>query len=121
MEEPKTLVPITVLRKLFVSLNVLPNTMTAAEFHRPVASFLVESLVYNCPDTFFLPTWTSTVKQVISHIWESTQGSIEPSDDERWLEVNKYKYLFSPAQKWTRKDARDFAYASWNYLELAKS
>ena len=109
-------------KKVVRILKRTANSMTTDGFHRSVPSFLVESLVYNCPNGFFiLPTWTSTVKQVISHIWEGTQGSIEPSADERWLEVNEYKYLFSSAQKWTRKDAREFAHASWNYLELATS
>ena len=109
-------------KKIVRILKRTSNSMTTDEFHRSVPSFLVESLVYNCPDEFFLlPTWTTTVKHVISHIWEETQGSIEPSASERWLEVNEYKYLFHAAQKWTRQDARDFAYASWNYLELAKS
>lgn len=109
-------------KKVVRILKRTSNSMAASGHHRSVPSFLVESLAYNCPDDLFLlPTWSTTVKQVISRIWEGTQGDIEPSDSERWVEVNECKYLFHSAQKWTRKDARDFAYASWNYLELATS
>ena len=107
-------------KKVVRILKRTSNSMAADGYHRSVPSFLIESLVYNCPDDMFLlSTWTTPVKHVIGHIWEGTQGSVEPSDSERWLEVNECKYLFHSGQKWTRKDARDFAHASWNYLGLA--
>lgn len=100
-------------------LKRLENAMIEAGYHREVPSFFVECLVYNCPDEKFgRSTWTSVIKEVLAHTYTSLEGT-EPSDKgERWLEVNEAKYLFNHAQKWTRNDARDFAYAGWNYLKL---
>lgn len=101
-------------------LKRLENAMMAEGYHREVPSYFVECLVYNCPDEIFRRlTWTSTVKGVLGAIYQATQSDIEPDDDdERWMEVNGVKYLFHGTQKWTRKDAREFAYAGWNYLGL---
>ena len=94
--------------------------MLDAGAHREVPSFFIESLVYNCPNTIIQrSTWTGVVKGVISHIWEELDGE-EPDDEPaRWREVNRCKFLFHQAQKWTRQDGRDFAYAAWNYLNLS--
>jgi hypothetical protein len=101
-------------------LKRLENAMVEAGYHREVPSYFVECLVYNCRDEILrLPTWTSTVQGAIGAIYQATQSDIEPDDDdERWLEVNEAKYLFHGTQKWTRKDARDFASAGWKYLGL---
>jgi hypothetical protein len=100
-------------------LKRLENAMVDAGYHREVPSFFVECLVYNCPDLLFdASTWTETVNGVLSHIYSSLEGVEPADDDERWLEVNEAKYLFHGAQKWTRQDGRDFAYAGWNYLAL---
>ena len=97
------------------------NAMETDGHHREVASFLVESLAYNCPDALFLlPTWSKTIREVVAHIWENTKAAAEPiTNSERWVEANDVKYLFHSSQSWNRKDARDFAYAAWNYLKLA--
>ena len=96
------------------------NAMVTAGVHREVPSFFVESLVYNCPNSLFASsTWANRVSSIIAHIWDSTQGDAEPAEAARLLEVNECKYLFSPAQAWTRADARDFAKAAWNYLGYA--
>lgn len=98
------------------------NAMLEAGYHREVPSFFVECLVYNCPDAMFmLPTWTETVKAVVAHIYQSLDGDEPSTEDDRWLEVNEAKFLFSGAQRWSRKDGRDFAYAVWNYLDLGES
>jgi hypothetical protein len=99
-------------------LKRVENAMLEAKVHREVASFLMECLVYNCPDIVFgRSTWTELVRGLLGHIWNDLQGDEEPSEgSERWLEVNECKYLFHAAQKWTRADGRDFAYAAWNYL-----
>jgi hypothetical protein len=100
-------------------LKRLENVMVDAGYHREVPSFFVECLVYNCPDVIFgRSSWTAVVKGVLAHIYTSLEGA-EPNDEgERWLEVNEAKFLFSGVQKWTREDARDFAFAGWNYLKL---
>ena len=96
------------------------NAMVDAGTHREVPSYFVECLVYNCPDTILnRSTWVETIKGVISHIFHELEGeepSIEPG---RWLEVNEWKFLFTNSQPWTRRDARDFAKAAWNYLGYA--
>jgi hypothetical protein len=93
------------------------NAMLVADVHRQVPSFLVECLVYNCPDSVFLePTWTSTIRGIIMHIWNGLKGSEPTEESERWLEVNECKYLFDTTQAWARVDGRDFAKAAWNYL-----
>ncbi len=85
-------------------------------------SYFIECLVYNCPNTILnRSTWVDTITGVLGHIWNELQGDSEPDDeDARWLEVNECKYLFHSAQKWSRKDGRDFAYAAWNYLEFGQ-
>ena len=95
------------------------NEMEADRHHRAVPSYLVESLVYNCPNGLFLPpTWEETLRGIIVHIWENTKSDVEPSSG-RWKEADNCKFLFHQARGWNRKDARDFAKAAWNYLELA--
>lgn len=96
------------------------NAMVSDSAHREVPSFLVECLVYNCPDRLFTPcTWTDRVRGILVHIWDHTQGDDEPASSERWVEVNECKYLFGSHQSWTRRDAREFAKAAWNYLGYA--
>lgn len=98
-------------------LKRVENAMLESGVHREVQSFFVECLAYNCPDEIFLrPSWTETIRGLLAHIWDGLQGD-EPSDEsERWLEVNRCKYLFHSSQKWTRADGRDFAQAAWTYL-----
>jgi predicted GH43/DUF377 family glycosyl hydrolase len=103
-------------------LKRLENAMVEDGSHREVASFFVECLVYNCPDSLFTTsTWTATVEGVLAHIYNSLEGDEPTGDDDRWLEVNGTKFLFHPSQKWTRDDARDFANAGWNYLGLGNA
>ena len=100
-------------------LKRLENAMVEAGYHREVPSFFVECLAYNCPDAIFeRASWTAVIKGALAHIYDSSEGD-EPTDESgRWLEVNEAKFLFGGAQKWTREDARDFAFAGWNYLGL---
>jgi len=100
----------------------IENRMATAKYHGEVPSYFVECLVYNCPDSVFkCATWTEAVKGVIVHVWDQLQGDFEPNESsKRWLEVNECKYLFSPAQKWSRADGRNFAKAAWNYLGYGK-
>ena len=109
-------------KKVVRILKRTANAMETGGAHQEVASCLVESLVYNCPDSNFMaPTWTGRVGGVIAHILNNTQGDVEPADALRWLEVDGCKYLFSTSQSWSRSDARDFAWAAWNYLGLAQA
>lgn len=98
-------------------LKRLENAMVDDKVHRDLPSYFIECLTYNCPDNALdASTWTEVVRRLLSHIWNGLQGE-EPSDEaQRWLEVNECYFLFHPAQKWTRADGREFAYAAWNYL-----
>lgn len=99
----------------------IENAMVEADYHREVPSFLVECLVYNCPDEIFArSTWTATVKGVMAHIYAGLDGAEPIDNSQRWIEVSEAKYLFA-RQKWTRQDGRDFAYAAWNFLKLGDS
>lgn len=95
--------------------------MDGAGTYEAPASFFVESLVFNCPNSHFhATTWTQRVKTVLYYIWSELQGDVEPADNsERWLEASKCKYLFATHQGWTRADGRNFARAAWNYLGFA--
>jgi len=94
--------------------------MVVAGVHQELPSFFVECLVYNCPDEIFLrSTWTTTVRGVITHIFNSLEGMEPTIESQRWLEASECKYLFHADQPWTRADGREFAKTAWNYLELA--
>jgi hypothetical protein len=95
-------------------LKNLENQMVEEGASPPLASYLIESLVYNCPDSSFLgDTWAPKVRAVLVHIWEDTK---ESECEKNWLEVNEIKYLFHPRQPWTRDEARRFAHAAWQYV-----
>ena len=112
----------TKYKKTVRILKRTANAMLSDDIHRDVVSYFVESLVYNCPDALFSPSsWTETTRNVLYHIWQNTQGDTEPTDSSsRWMEANGVKCLFHSTQAWTRRDARDFAYAAWNYLGLGQ-
>jgi hypothetical protein len=95
-------------------LKNLENRMVAEGATPAVASYLIESLAYNCPDRCFaFATWAERVRSVLAHVWEDTK---EPESEKRWLEVNKVKYLFHANQPWSREEARRFTHAAWQYV-----
>ncbi len=98
-------------------LKRLENVMVLAGVTEEVPSYLMECLVYNCPDSAFSQSsWTAVMQSCVATIFNETRGA-EPSDQiERWLEVNEAKYLFAPGQKWTRSSAHSFADAAWDYM-----
>lgn len=99
----------------------IENAMVEAGYHREVQSFFVECLVYNVPDEILKrSTWVETIKGVIYTIWDESEGSEPVDSSDRWLEVSECKYLFHAQQPWSREDARDFAYAAWNYMGFNK-
>lgn len=79
-----------------------------------VASFLIECLMWNVPLAVFQhDTYTASIRQAIIEVWNSTK-----TDDAcvKWVEVNQMKWLFRPAQPWTRQQAHEFMHAAWNYI-----
>lgn len=96
-------------------LKNLENQMVADQKSPEVASYLVESLVYNCSDSCFQEnSWARQVRNVLLHAWEDTE---EQECEQRWMEVNGIKYLFHTNQRWTRQEARDFVHAAWQNVK----
>jgi len=79
-----------------------------------MASFLIESLVWNAPqEAFQHDTYTDDVRYVVANIFNRTRSDNKCSE---WREVNEIKYLFRPSQAWTREQANRFLEAAWNYI-----
>ena len=84
-----------------------------------VTSFLIESLVYNMPDSKFLLEnesydWNDIVKNFLIFIYGSTKE--ESNVSERWKEVSEQLPLMLN-HKWTKKDVFDFSIGLFDYLE----
>jgi hypothetical protein len=97
-------------------LKNLENRMVDEDASPVVASYLIESLVWNVPDHLLLTpsTWAGRVREVLGYIWRDTEAD---ESERRWFEVNSIKYLFHPTQRWTREEARNFVLAAWPYVE----
>ncbi len=79
-----------------------------------IASFLIECLVWNAAlETFQHDTRTAVIRHVLADVWNKTRKDEDCKD---WGEVNELKYLFGPAQPWTREQANKFLNAAWTYI-----
>lgn len=80
-----------------------------------VASFLIESLVWNVPiPRFGHENIYDDVREVLVHTFNAT---LKQEDCNDWGEVNELKYLFrDPVQPWTRDQAHRFLSAAWDYV-----
>lgn len=79
-----------------------------------VPSFLIECLVWNADvDAFSKDSYTEMLRHIIANLWNNTR---EDSDCQRWVEVNRMKWLFRDSQPWTRQDANRFLHAAWNHI-----
>jgi hypothetical protein len=81
-----------------------------------VPSFLIESSVWNAPNSGFdAPSWKGRVRAALAHIYNETRtANCVTSDD--WLEANAIKYLFYSGQNWSYTDAHEFASKAWDYV-----
>ena len=81
-----------------------------------LASFEIESLVWNVPIPLFgAATLREDLVRVMGHVYVNTE------DDQKcaaWKEVNGIKPLFGPAQPWGRTDVRPFLERVWEFAEL---
>ena len=78
-----------------------------------VSSFLLESLVFNCPDKVFTAaTHYDCLRRVISHLFDATANDTTARD---MVEVNNIKFLFHGTQSWNRNDVNQFLKSAWNY------
>jgi hypothetical protein len=81
----------------------------------PVASYLIECLLYNVPDSIFGgDSYKDNVQNALLTCFSATKSE---ENCAKWLEVNEIKYLFHPTQPWTRQQAYDFVLAAWSYVE----
>ena len=79
-------------------------------------SFLIESLVYNAPNTCFdrvEGSYYEDIKAVIARLWNDTKLDGSCSG---FKEVNTIKPLFGSDQTWTRQQAHDFLLAAWRHV-----
>lgn len=90
---------------------------------RAAASFLVESLVYNCPNELFHHTVIyDDVVAALGRLSAALQGQLRTSllglfaYDDHWMEVNGVKPLFAAEQAWTVQSAAQFVAAARAYL-----
>lgn len=86
-----------------------------------VSSFLLESLVYNFPNSKFLYDediydWNDIIRSFIISFWN---GSKEDRNDwKTWAEVSGLLPLMSN-HKWKREDVHEFMLKLWNYLQYS--
>ena len=82
-----------------------------------VPSFLIESCVWDVPDSTFqnAPDWTARIRAALAHIFNETMNDGCVGSD-AWLEANAIKYLFAAGQSWDWRDAHRFASAAWDYI-----
>ena len=80
----------------------------------PIASFLIECLVWNAPDSAFdYPSYRAMIRAVLAELYNST---LQEGRCAEWGEVSELKYLFRLSQPWTRSGAHDFLSAAWDYI-----
>ena len=83
---------------------------------KAMSSFLLESLIYNCPDSVFhQPTHLDDMRGALIHLWNATK---DDACVRQLLEVNGIKYLFHTMQAWNRAATRAFLQDAWNYVGL---
>ena len=82
-----------------------------------IPGFLIECLVWNVPDDHFgHHSYTEDIRSSLAYLFNNTR------DDDmcaEWGEVSELKYLFYPAQKWTRQQANAFLDTAWDYIGFA--
>lgn len=100
-------------------LKRLENKMVDEGIIDEVPSFLIESAVWNVPDSSFTgsETWTGRVRAVLAHIFNGTMSAdcVASTD---WLEANNIKFLFHASQGWTYHQAHEFAGRAWDRIGL---
>lgn len=107
----------TCYKKAVRILKRLENAMVTAGVCDELPSYLMECLIYNCPDEYFArSTWRDVMQGCLADIYNYTLAA-EPSEESvRWFEVNEAKFLFHTTQKWTREQVHIFAGAAWAFV-----
>lgn len=79
-----------------------------------MASFLIESLIWNVPDEGFnRGAYGDDMRYVLAHLFNETRADDTCND---WREVNGIKYVFHLTQPWTRQQAHTFVSDAWDYI-----
>ncbi|MGH7616006.1 MAG: nucleotidyltransferase domain-containing protein [Gemmatimonadaceae bacterium] len=82
---------------------------------KPVPSYLMECLLWNVPDEHYRNArFFEDVRDALLYLYDQLNAADGSLQD--WLEVNGIKYLFRPAQPWTREIALNFVRAAWAYV-----
>jgi len=101
---------VRIIKRLKVKMS--EEKISAAD---PIPSFLIESLIWNVPNSNFgYYSYSQIVRESLAHLFNKT---IKVEDCIEWGEVNELKYLFR-GQAWTIEQTHKFLSAAWNYLEL---
>lgn len=105
-------------RKMVRIIKRLRNEMQEEKIAaaNDIASFLIESMVWNAPDNSFNhDTYKTDVREVLAFCFNETLPTGKHGE---FGEVNDLKYLFGDHQPWTREQANKFFSAAWDYLGL---
>lgn len=99
-------------KRLVRIVKRLENEMVDAGVTKEVPSFLMESMIWNVPNSIFSSnyTWTSRLEAALRHIYNA--------DRSEWVEANNIKFLFHSSQGWTDDSAMAFVVSAWNYMEF---
>ena len=107
----------TYYKKTVRILKRLENAMVTAGVCDELPSYLMECLIYNCPDEYFArSTWRDVMQGCLADIYNYTLAAEPSKESERWFEVNEAKFLFHATQKWTREQVHTFAGAAWAFV-----
>ncbi|HAQ17841.1 MAG TPA: nucleotidyltransferase [Prolixibacteraceae bacterium] len=81
-----------------------------------IRSFLLESLLWNVPNSIFNNTniWNEILRETIISLYNSTKTD---EGCKNWGEVSEQFYLFHSDRIWSRADVNSFLVQMWNYLE----
>ena len=83
---------------------------------KTIPGYLIESMVWNVDDSNFNgKSWLEIVRSVLLAIWSATESDDSCKD---WCEVDDIKFLFRPAQPWTREQARAFTLKAWSLIGI---
>lgn len=103
-------------RKIVRILKRLRNKMQDEKIAaaNDIASFLIESMVWNAPDGHFGNIdYKDDVRAVLAYCFNET---LLAGSHPKLREVNDRKLLFGSHQSWTRERAHDFFSAAWDYI-----
>lgn len=81
-----------------------------------ITSFLLESVVWNCPNSVFVNynTWQERLKEAIIYIYNNTTE--DATKWKEWGEVSDLLYLFHSQRKWSRDTVNRHVIQMWNYM-----